>query len=542
MTELSQVVFLQQLVLAADVPSAGAAGLGSAATILLAVCIFLYLAVLMGISLIASKKVVNEEDYLVAGRSLPLFLCWGSLIATWFGAASMMAASEAAKQKGLLGVILDPFACSATLILAGLCFAGPMWRLKLLTTGDFFRRAYGPTAEIVAGCIQVPAYFGWIALQFKALADVQNVYFGIERNTGIFVACAVTLSYTMVGGMWSVTLTDSLQIIIAFGGLLILAYSTYSSLGEGSAFAGFDKMLTETPPEMLTLLPPATAVAILAYSGTWATGLFGNIPGQDLQQRIFSAKDSRTASAACIWAGIIYLIFGMIPVGLGLVAQITDPDIDGKIIQLLAGKYLNQWMAVVFVLSFISIVVSTATGAMLAPATILSHNLLGRFKIFKGRGLVVERGCVFLVAAGAIVLAYSGESNMGLLDLSLSMQLVALFVPLAMGLYARPRSKWSGILAMSLGFTAFMTRYLAEKIFFAVPTDLAAQGVDFLGYMGTCFPNAPGLARDLATVPADLYGLGASIFGYLLGQAIFFRSAPINDDVLKQAWPDAKLD
>ena len=90
-----------------------------------------YVVFLLGISIYASRKVESEADYVVAGRRLPLFLAWGTLIATWFGAATMFAAAGAAREEGMLGVVLDPLACAGTLVLAGVFFARPLWRMEL---------------------------------------------------------------------------------------------------------------------------------------------------------------------------------------------------------------------------------------------------------------------------------------------------------------------------------------------------------------------------------------------------------------------------
>ncbi|MBA4032394.1 MAG: sodium:solute symporter [Planctomyces sp.] len=506
---------------------------------LLGIVLIVYLLLLVGVSFIATRQVKNEEDYLVAGRKLPLFLCWGTLIATWFGAATMTAAAEAARTEGLLGVILDPLACAATLVFAGLFYAGPLWRLKLLTTGDFFRRTYGRSSEIVAGCIQVPAYFGWIALQYQALGEVAAFYFGIPKVVGIILACLLTLSYTLVGGMWSVTLTDTLQIMIAFVGLILLAYQTYSIFGDGSAVAGIDRMLAETPPEYLTVLPPAMTAAILGYFGLWATGLFGNIPGQDLQQRIYSAKDSKTASQACILAGILYLFFGAIPVSMGLISRFTHPEVDGKgILQLMAGSFLTPWMAVVFIVSFVSVVISTATSAVLAPATILGRNLLSQFAFFRGRGLILDRACVVLISMCALGMAlyFKDGEKMSLLDLALSMQLVGLFVPVTMGLYGRPRSAWSGIAPIMVGIFFYFLRWVPEEIMFPLVSN--PDQVEFIPYVSA---NYGKFAGDLMALDASLLGLVFSLLTYVGIQALLMGKPAINDDVLRQAWPGIDL-
>ncbi|MDO7688246.1 MAG: sodium:solute symporter, partial [Pirellulales bacterium] len=115
---------------------------------LLAVALCGYILLLLAVSIYASRRVETEADYLVAGRRLPLFLAWGTLIATWFGAATMFAAAAAVREEGLLGVVLDPFACAGTLILAGIFFARPLWNKNIFTMADFYRKTYGPAAEL----------------------------------------------------------------------------------------------------------------------------------------------------------------------------------------------------------------------------------------------------------------------------------------------------------------------------------------------------------------------------------------------------------
>ncbi len=477
---------------------------------ILAVALSVYLLALFTLSLFASKKIENEEDFLVAGRRLGLFLCWGSLIATWFGAETLTGSSTAARAEGLRGTILDPWTSSLTLLIAGIFYAPRLWRMKLLTTGDFFRRVYGRQAELACCAVQIPSYFGWIAGQYISLAAVQQAYFGIDEKGGIFIAFAIALVYTMVGGMWSVTLTDTVQIVIAFAGLLVLAAASFSAFGNppldtaapsitlANIGAGLSKFFDNVPADDLSLLPPpdATLAFLLAYAGTWATGLFGNLPGQDLQQRIFSAKDANTARAACIGAGLFYLLFGLIPVAIGLMSRLELPleetVVKVKVLMYMAGKNMNVYLTVIFVVSFVSIVMSTACSAVLAPAAILGHNFLGRVKCLQKDKLLLERICVLLVSLGGLALAYSGESTFGLLDLSLSIALVSLFVPLTMGLYGKPRGELAAILATVLGLACFLGRNLPEELIAPLP--------DALGPYGTVQSNFDVLKKSMSAV------------------------------------------
>ena len=491
--------------------------LSGSARLLLAAALVGYVLFLLVVSLIASRRVENETDYLVAGRRLPLFLAWGTLIATWFGAATMFAAAGAAREEGLLGVVLDPFACAGTLVLAGLFFARKLWRMNLFTMADFYRQIYGPAAELTGGLIQVPSYFAWIALQYSALAGLLELYFDIPLTGGVLLVAVVTLTYTMIGGMWSVTLTDSLQILIAIAGLVVLTAATLAdpALGNGDPLRGLSVLLETIAaehPDHFRLWPsPAAAesatayvAAVLGVLAAWATGLFGNIPGQDLQQRVFAAKDEKTASRACLLAGLLYLCFGSLPLLLGFASLVTHPGGSIDPVAFLANEYLSTGMLVVFVIAVVSMIVSTATSAVLAPATILGHNLLARLPQFDGsRALLRDRLSVVLVSLGGIGLALLGESLMGLLDIALSIQLSALFVPVVCGLYGRPRNQACCVLAMLGGFAVWLLAHANELV----------------------GPPGPGLLADLRIIPSDFYGLAASMIGYAIGQRFFAESS-----------------
>jgi len=451
---------------------------------LLTVVLVLYLVGLFGLSLFASRRIHTEEDFLVAGRRLGLFLCWGSLIATWFGAASMTGAAQVAREEGLLGTTLDPWASALTLIVAGLFYAPRLWRMKLLTTGDFFRRVYGPGAELTCSAIQIPSYFGWIATQYMALAAVQQVYFRIPERIGTFLGFLIALIYTMVGGMWSVTLTDTVQILIAFFGLLVLVYVSFSTFGGGAFSDGLSRFLAEysgPQADVLSLLPPqdATLLAVVGWISIWATGVLGNLPSQDLQQRMFAARSAATARNACVLAGVAYLLFGLIPVLLGLLSRLEFPVettlVRVNVLMYLAAKNFTVPLAILFVVSFVSIVLSTACSAVLAPATILGHTFLGRIPQFHRHRLMLDRVSVLIISLGGLSLAYWGKSIFGLLDLALSMQLASLFVPLTMGLYGKPRGQLSAILAALFGFAFFVARYAPEEVIWTVPASLTPQ-------------------------------------------------------------------
>lgn len=440
---------------------------------LLATTIVLYVIAMYAIGYFAQRRIQGTEDFLVAGRKLPLSLAWMTLLATWFGAGTLLAAADEVRREGLQAAALDPFGAGVCLLLAGLFFAGPLWRMELLTVPDFFRRKFGVTAEIIASCIMVPSYFGWIAAQFVALAGVLDLFFGIAPFYGLTLVAIVGTGYTLMGGMWSVTLTDAVQITLVLVGLLVLAAVTLNELGGGSLGMGVARLRTETDPEMLQLFPTASFIALMGWIGVFMTGALGNLPGQDLMQRVFAAKSANTARWACIIAAVIYLSFGLIPLLLALAGNLLFPDeVTSEILPALAHAFLHPVVAVIFVVALLSAVLSTIDSAILSPASVLAENVLAKFS---GRdSLALNRFSVLAVALCSLALAYAGTSAYELLEAAYVLTLVGLFVPLTIGLYSRPRSSRPALISMLAGSGIWAVHFVCGWEHFGAPYPVIA--------------------------------------------------------------------
>lgn len=478
-------------------------------TFWLGILLGVYVLLMVVLGMYAGSRVNNEEDYLVAGRRLPLWLAWGTLLATWFGAATVLGASEAARVEGVRGTILDPFASGLALIVAGLFFARRVWEMKLLTVGDLFAQKYGPKTELVSSIVQALGYLPWIAAQYLALAAILGHFFGIDHFTAILVSAVFVTFLTMIGGMWSVTLTDTVQICVVLISLVILGVNFTTEVGNGSITAGIETTWQQTPPELRTLLPEAGLLALLGWTTTWINGIFGNIPGQDLMQRIFASRSGTVASRACILAGCAYILFGLLPVGLGLASRQLWPDelpqgSDGQVLLALAELLLSPVGICLMVVTLLAIVVSTCTSAMLSPAALLSHNLLHRITWFDERRLLTSRLSVGIVALASLPLALTSEAILELLESALAVGLVALLIPFVAGVFLKPRGELPGLLSIGCGGLFWMGHQIAAALISFEP-----DSVFFI----------------LLSIPSELTGLLASIIGYLIGQ----RLSPSSD-------------
>src|SRR6476469_3217305 len=195
--------------------------------------VILYLLISLAIGLYASTRVHNASDFAVAGRTLPLPIVTATVFATWFGAETVFGISATFVKEGLHGVVADPFGSSLCLILVSLFFVRPLYRMNLLTIGAYYRNKFGRTVEILVTLCIVLSYLGWVAAQIKAVGLVFNVVSGgaISMETGMMIGAASVLIYTLMGGMWSVAITDFLQMIIIVIGMLYIGWEVSGMVG-----------------------------------------------------------------------------------------------------------------------------------------------------------------------------------------------------------------------------------------------------------------------------------------------------------------------
>ncbi len=434
--------------------------LSGSAQLLLGGALVAYVAAVGFVGWLAARRVESVEDFVVAGRRLPLHLATATLIATWFCAGTLLTSTDEVRERGLEAAALDPWGAGFCLILVGLFFAGPLWRAKLTTLPDLFGRRFGPRAEVVAAVLGVPAYLGWVAQQFLAMGDVLAAFFPIAPLAGMLLVAAVGVAFTLVGGMWSVTLTDAMQLVLLVLGLVALLVAVASELGAGDAMLGLLRIPADVPPERLVLIPTDSVNALLVWTGAFLAGAAGNIPMQDVMQRVFSSRSERVARAACLIGGVVYIGLGLIPVTLGLAATLLLPSVDdGATIAVLARLFLHPAMTVVFALTLCSAVLSTITSGLLAPAVMLSQNVMPRLRWLRFSPLARSRLAVLIVAALCLATALSGDDAYTLLEDSYELGMVCLLVPLMGAIWLQRATEWGAMLSMLVGFGAWAVHY-----------------------------------------------------------------------------------
>jgi len=394
---------------------------------------------------------------MLAGRSLPLLLGATALFATWFGSETVFGASSEFLEGGLYRVIEDPFGAALCLFLFGMFFARRLYGMNLLTLGDFFKVKYGKTTELTASIFLAPPYIGYIAAQLVAMGLILNAVAGIDLWQGVVISALVVTIYTYIGGMWAVTITDFIQTLIIIGGLIALATSL------GIKAGGVAHVMSAVPEANFKFLPSPSAKEIVAWLAAWSVLGLGSIPSQDVFQRAMSSRSPGVAVWSCYIGAILYLTVAMLPLFISLCIKLLYPDHAEGDTQLALPNMVLEHTAlpiqILFFGSLLSAIMSTTSSAILAPASILSENLirpLVKHRYSDRQFLLLTRFSVLLFSVLATIMATMRTNIYELVGESSILSLVSLFAPLTFGLYWKRSSSGGALLSMVLGMLTWI--------------------------------------------------------------------------------------
>ncbi len=474
-----------------------------------------YLLFTIAIGLLAARRVHGAKDFLVAGRSLPLYMNVATVFATWFGAETVLSVSATFAKDGLNGIPGDPFGASVCLVIAALLFARLFYRMNLLTIGDFYKQRYGKGVEVLTSLAIVLSYLGWTSAQMTALGLVIATLSGgaLDLNTAIMIGAGVVLIYTIFGGMWSVAFTDLFQTVVILIGLTLVAILV------GDMAGGAGKVISQAAADGKLVMFPADmdAAAWWALAGAFFAFAFGSVPQQDVFQRMTSAKDEKTAVRGTVIGALIYFCFAFVPIYIAYAAIVGDPSIkalfdaeDARDIQrilpeLVLGK-MPLWAQIMFFGALLSAILSTASGALLAPAALFSENVLRPFMPHTSDRQLLLNTRIILVTftAGALLFALNSKSTMyEMVQNAYNVTLAGAFIPLVAGAYWKKATTQGALLSIVMGIGTWLTaNTVAPEAM--VPPNLLGFFASIIGMlMGSLAPQL--LARKGHSIEAALH-------------------------------------
>jgi SSS family solute:Na+ symporter len=454
--------------------------------------VIIYWAVSVAIGLVAARWVHNTKDYAVAGRRMPMYIVTATVFATWFGSETVLGIPATFLKEGFSGIVADPFGSSLCLVLVGLFFARPLYRMNLLTIGDYYRKRFGRSVEMLTTLCIVISYLGWVGAQIKALGLVFNVVSegAISQPSGMIIGASTVLVYTMLGGMFSVAITDFIQMIIIVVGMLYIGWEVSGLAGGVSGVVAH-----AAAHGKFQLLPAPTFRDIVGFITAWITMMLGSIPQQDVFQRVQSGKDENTAANSSILGGVLYFCFAFIPMFLAYSASLIDPKMVAANLEtnsqhilpnLILSPIVPLFAQIMFFGALLSAIKSCASATLLAPSVSFSENILKPFFPHIGDRNFLRLNRIVLFGFTCLVTAFAMNTESDIYHMvenAYKVTLVGAFVPLTLGLYWKRATDLGGMLSVVLGLVVWIG---CEKFYpeAAIPPQLAGLLASFAGMIG----------------------------------------------------------
>lgn len=427
--------------------------------------VIIYMLAMLYIGWWASRKISSNEDFMVAGRRLGPIMLAGTLAATEVGGGSSLGVVEQAYGKWGLSAIWYVLTMTITFLI--LAFIGPKLRNAMVkTVPEYFRRRYGEAPGFINAVIMLLPLIGLTASQIIASGVVLSVMTGMSYKTAIIIVSIVVTAYSVMGGLWSVTITDVVQWILILVGMAIAIPYALSAAG------GWGKVVTMLPPEKLSLTQGIgwkTIISlIIMYTASFTVG-------QEAVSRFYAAKDERSARLGSLLTSAVYVVYAFIPAVLGLIAfsMVKEGILDATQIMKNGARYALPTLAIqtmppvlvgLLFSGLISATMSSADSDMLGAGSIFANDIYKQY-INKNaddkRVLRVAQITMVLVGIlGMFVALFNTKSLITILMFSFSLRAGGSFIPYILGHYWK-KASWAGAMAsIVVGSTAVL---LVEK-------------------------------------------------------------------------------
>src|SRR5919197_5569389 len=342
----------------------------------IAVIGFLILSIVVG-TLTSRLVRKSSKRYMIAGKSLPLFFVGTMLAAQSIDGNSSLGNVSLVFQFGFWAGAAIPIGLGICLILTGAFYGKRLNRMSMLTLPDFYYRRFGNGAEGISGILMMISFIVLVAGNFAATGYILSTVLQIDFFWAILIGAIIVLIYTFAGGLFSSAYTDIFQIYLAIGAF----WAAFIFFAVGAAGVDFGTILGGAPPGYLDLsgLTDIGNGALINWAGIMALGL-GDIVALDFMERVFAAKDGRTAQrGALMGAGLTFLT--VVPTSMmGIVALYLLPKLADPFTAYpdLAVNHVPFPIGVALLMGVLGASMSTANGGLLAISSVMSRNIIQR--------------------------------------------------------------------------------------------------------------------------------------------------------------------
>ena len=425
----------------------------------------LYLLFMIGVGFYSSRKIKSNEDFMVAGRRLGPWLMAGTLAATEVGGGSSLGVVEMAYGDWGMSSIWYVLAMAVTFVI--LSIIAPRLRNAMVkTVPEYMRRRYGEAPGALSTLIMLPPMIGLTAAQIIASSVVFSVMTQLPYETSVIIVTLIVTAYSVMGGLWSITLTDFVQMFfIVFGMALVVPFAL-------NAAGGYEFVISNAPVGSLSFIDGIgwkTVVSlVIMYTASFAVG-------QEAVQRFYAAKDGKSARHGAYIACGVYIIFAFIPAFTGIIARVMVDSgiIDATQIMANGARYALPTLAIqtmpsvlvgILFAGLISATMSSADSNMLAAGSIFANDVYRPY-INKDADdkKVLRITQLTMIAVGLmsmLVAIYNTSGIINILVFSFALRAGGTFIPYVLGHYWRQAGGKAAVASIIIGSgTMLLTQY-----------------------------------------------------------------------------------
>jgi solute:Na+ symporter, SSS family len=425
------------------------------------VVLVLYFAVMVGAGYWGLRRARSADDYLVAGRRLGPFMYIGCLSAVVLGGASTIGGVALGYENGISGMWLV-FWIGMGVIALGILMSSRLSRLGVYTVSEMLENRYGAASRLISAII-IAAYALMIAVTSTiAIGTVFNVVLPLSSSVAILVAGGLVVAYSVAGGMWSITLTDIIQFCIMTLGIFFLLLPL-----SISAAGGLSGMQEALPASYFDI----TAIGWQTIFTYFLLFFFGLMIGQDIWQRVFTARSPEIARWGSVAAGVYCLLYALAGALVGTAARVMLPDVQAdNAFARMATEALPVGVTGLVLAAALAAVMSTASAGLLASSTILANDVYAGF-IARGdhNKVLVSRVTTLLVGIVVLVISLIVSDVVGALTVAYDLLSGALFVPIVGALFWRRATAAGALASMAAGSVVVVIFMVLDGLFANTP-------------------------------------------------------------------------
>ncbi|MFJ2786996.1 MULTISPECIES: sodium:solute symporter [unclassified Streptomyces] len=412
--------------------------------------IVLYLAGMLAMGWWGMRRARSKSEFLVAGRRLGPWMYSGTMAAIVLGGASTIGGVGLGYKYGLSGAWMV-FAIGLGLLALSVFFSARIARLKVYTVSEMLDLRYGGRAGMISGIVMW-AYTLMLAVTSTiAYATIFDVLFDLPRTVAIVLGGAIVVAYSTLGGMWSITITDMVQFVVKTIGVLLLLLPI--AVVKAGGFAEMKAALPTAYFEPFGIGGETIFTYVLIYT-------FGMLIGQDIWQRVFTARTDKVARWGGTVAGTYCLAYALAGAVIGTAAKVMYPNLPSAddAFATIVKDELPMGVRGLVLAAALAAVMSTSSGALIACATVANNDIWSRLRGATGTGGgddhdEVRGNRLFILIMGVAVIGIAIALNDVVQALTVAYNLLVggLLVPILGGLLWRRGTVQGALAAVTVG-------------------------------------------------------------------------------------------